>query len=116
VADEDDEMKDTTAEASGINTGSPLRQRSLTPMATLPSFPSPAAPDAPSKSVLALQGLDQALLDAEIVDPATSLPIPSGGEDTTTGLSEKTRKRLKDLGIVELFAGALIQLPLKCLP
>jgi ATP-dependent RNA helicase DDX51/DBP6 len=73
---------------------------------TLPSFPLPAVPDAPSKSVLALQGLDQALVGAEIVDATGLLPIPPDGEDDGgTGLSEKTRKRLLDLGIVELFAG-----------
>ncbi|KAF8071687.1 DEAD-domain-containing protein [Lyophyllum atratum] len=74
------------------------------PPGTLPSFPLPALPDAPSKSVLALQGLDQALVDAELVDPTTLLPIPDGDDDGGTMLSERTRKRLKDLGITELFA------------
>lgn len=81
-------------------------RRSPTPQAALPVFPLPALPDAPSKSVLALQGLDKALVDAEIVDPATTLPVPPEGEaDHVTGLSEKTRKRLHELGITELFAG-----------
>jgi len=71
----------------------------------LPSFPLPALPDAPSKSLLALQGLDQALLGAELVSPSTILPIPSGKDDGGTRLSEKMRKRLRDIGIVELFAG-----------
>ncbi|RDB26213.1 ATP-dependent RNA helicase dbp6 [Hypsizygus marmoreus] len=78
--------------------------RVLTPQAALPSFPLPALPHAPSKSVLAMQGLDQALVDAEIVDPETMLPIPDGEGDGGTMLSEKMRKRLKDLGITELFA------------
>jgi ATP-dependent RNA helicase DDX51/DBP6 len=74
--------------------------------ATLPSFPLPTVPEAPSKSVLAIQGLDPALLDAEIVNPAALSRVPCDGEDDGgTGLSEKTRKRLKDLGITELFAG-----------
>lgn len=78
------------------------------PLPTLPSFPLPALPDAPSKSVLALQGLDQALVGAELVDSTGLLPIPPDGEDDGgTGLSEKMRKRLLDLGIVELFAGKL---------
>ncbi|GLB40165.1 putative DEAD box helicase family protein [Lyophyllum shimeji] len=76
----------------------------LSPPRPLPSFPLPALPDAPSKSVLALQGLDQALVDAELVDPTTTLPIPDGEDDGGTMLSERTRKRLKDLGITELFA------------
>ncbi|KAF7317063.1 ABC protein [Mycena chlorophos] len=72
---------------------------------SLPSFPLPSHPDAPSKSALALQGLDQALVGAELVDAAQLLPIPPDGEDDGgTGLSERMRKRLVDLGIVELFA------------
>ncbi|KAJ6570147.1 DEAD-domain-containing protein [Mycena vulgaris] len=82
------------------------------PLSTLPSFPLPALPDAPSKSVLALQGLDQALVGAEIVDATGLLAIPPDGEDDGgTGLSEKTRKRLLDLGIVELFAVQTSLLP-----
>lgn len=77
------------------------------PLPTLPSFPLPALPDAPSKSDLALQGLDQALVGAELVDAAGLLRIPpEGDDDGGTGLSERTRKRLLDLGIVELFAGS----------
>ena len=49
--------------------------------ATLPSFPLPALPKPPSKSDLAFQGLDQALVDAEIVNPTTLSRIPSDGED-----------------------------------
>lgn len=75
------------------------------PKATLTSFPLPTLPNAPSKTDLALQGLDQALIDAEIVDPGTLMTIPEGEGSGGTGLSEKTRKRLKDLGITELFAG-----------
>lgn len=65
----------------------------------LPQFPRPARPDAPSKATLALQGLDRAVQVAEVVDPATSLPLH------TADLSEKTKSRLNDLGITELFAG-----------
>ena len=65
----------------------------------------PALPYAPSKSVLALQGLDRALVDAEVVLPSKVLPIPSGKDDGGTRLSEKIRTRLKDIGITELFAG-----------
>ncbi|KAJ7454699.1 DEAD-domain-containing protein [Mycena latifolia] len=82
------------------------------PLPTLPSFPLPTHPNAPSKSDLALQGLDQALVGAEIVDATGLLPIPPEGEDDGgTGLSEKTRKRLLDLGIVELFAVQTSLLP-----
>ncbi len=73
--------------------------------ASLPFFPLPALPNAPSKSLLALQGLDQALVDAELVSPSSVLPIPSEKGDGGTRLSERMRKRLRDLGITELFAG-----------
>jgi ATP-dependent RNA helicase DDX51/DBP6 len=80
--------------------------KSPTLPAALPRFPLPTLPNAPSKSDLALQGLDKALVDAEIIDPTTSLAIPSDAEDdTVTGLSERMRKRLTELGICELFAG-----------
>ncbi|KAI5985902.1 P-loop containing nucleoside triphosphate hydrolase protein [Pisolithus marmoratus] len=74
------------------------------PPDSLPLFPSPTAPDAPSKFDLAMQGVDKALLQAEVIDPATVLPVLPPGEDEQTGLSERTRKRLLDLGISELFA------------
>ncbi|KAF8899912.1 P-loop containing nucleoside triphosphate hydrolase protein [Gymnopilus junonius] len=79
--------------------------------ATLPSFPLPALPDAPSKSDLALLGLDQALVDAEIVSPSTVFPIPTGKEAGGTRLSERTRRRLRDIGITELFAVQTALLP-----
>ncbi|EMD34147.1 hypothetical protein CERSUDRAFT_125827 [Gelatoporia subvermispora B] len=81
------------------------RPRSLTPVVALPSFPLPRRPDAPSRSTLALQGLDKALIDAEIVDPTQLSPFDTTPDsDSGTGLSEKMRKRLKDLGVSELFA------------
>jgi len=91
---------------SGEQQPHPISHRSPTPLATLPSFPLPALPNTPPKSVLALQGLGRALVDAEIVDPTTLLPIPlDADDDAGTGLTEKTRRRLKELGIMELFAG-----------
>ncbi|KAF5366978.1 hypothetical protein D9758_003963 [Tetrapyrgos nigripes] len=65
--------------------------------APLPSFPLPALPDAPSKSTLALQGLDRGLVDAEIIAPSTVLSIPSDDSDGGTRLSERMRRRLQDL-------------------
>jgi ATP-dependent RNA helicase DDX51/DBP6 len=104
---------DSEVDASNVELGGQLSQRiphrSSTPLPTLPSFPSHAVPNAPPKSVLALQGLDRALVDAEIVDPTTSLPIPlEGNNDGGTCLTEKTRKRLNELGITELFAGLVV--------
>ncbi|KAI6133524.1 P-loop containing nucleoside triphosphate hydrolase protein [Pisolithus thermaeus] len=51
------------------------------------------------------------MLQAEVIDPATVLPILPSGEDEQTGLSEKTRKRLLELGISELFAVQTALLP-----
>lgn len=86
-----------------------LRPRSRSPKATLPSFSLPVLPDAPSKSVLALQGLDRALVDAELINPTTVLPFSIDvDDDGGTGLSERMRKRLQDVGITELFAGRFL--------
>ncbi|KAG2147649.1 DEAD-domain-containing protein [Suillus clintonianus] len=81
------------------------------PQMSLPVFPLPTLPDAPPKSILALQGLDQALIEAEVVNPSSRLPIIPNGDDTCTGLSEKTRRRLIELGITELFAVQTALLP-----
>lgn len=89
------------------------KSRAQSPSAAvgLPSFPLPVAPDAPSKTTLALQGLDKALLGAEIVDPARTLSINAldAGHDLNAGdlpvISEKMKKRLQELGITEFFAG-----------
>lgn len=83
------------------------------PLPTLPRFPLPRQPEAPSASVLYLQGVDEALIEAEIVDPAKTLPLSiladgdGEGERDESGLSLKTRQRLVQLGILELFAGTL---------
>lgn len=72
----------------------------------LPKFPLPVLPDAPSKVDLALQGLDQALVEAESIDPSHVSPIAAEDEeDTRLGLSVKMRRSLRDLGIQEFFAG-----------
>ncbi|KAK7032834.1 oligomycin resistance ATP-dependent permease YOR1 [Favolaschia claudopus] len=85
---------------------------STAPLPSLPSFPLPALPDAPSKTVLAVQGLDRALFGAEIVNSTSLLPIPiEDQDDGGTGLTERTRKRLSELGIVELFAVQTSLLP-----
>jgi ATP-dependent RNA helicase DDX51/DBP6 len=102
---EDMVMEDVHHNAQHLEQTPHELSRTRSPETTLPSFPLPAIPDAPSKSALALQGLDQALLDAEIVDPTTLMAIRDGEGDGGTGLGEKMRKRLRDLGVTELFAG-----------
>ncbi|KAG2110952.1 P-loop containing nucleoside triphosphate hydrolase protein [Suillus discolor] len=78
---------------------------------SLPVFSLPTLPDAPPKSILALQGLDQALVEAEVVNPSSRLPIIPEGDDVRTGLSERTRRRLIELGITQLFAVQTALLP-----
>ncbi|KAH9856463.1 DEAD-domain-containing protein [Lenzites betulinus] len=92
----------------------PPRPKSLTLPTTLPIFPQPRRPEAPSKTTLALQGLDRALTEAEVVDPATTLALEASQdkEDARTGLSSKMRKRLQELGIAELFAVQTAVVPL----
>lgn len=104
--DDAEAAMDVDAEAPRLEPPSASRAMSP-PTAALPSFPLPKLPHAPSKSVLALQGLDKGLVHAELVDHARVLPIPSGAADHGgTELSERTRCRLLELGITELFAGA----------
>jgi len=76
------------------------------PPPSLPRFPLPSRPRAPEKSELVSQGLDRALARAQLVDPllTTSLSLDEDGGDVS-GLSARTIKRLRDLGITELFAG-----------
>lgn len=75
------------------------------PNRALPRFPLPIRPDAPSKTELAFQGLDRAQIEAELVDPSSTLPINLEPDSDRSVLSLKIRKRLIDLGVNDLFAG-----------
>lgn len=75
------------------------------PVPTLPRFPLPTCPNAPSKTELALQGLNRAQIEAELVDPSSTLPVDLDADNDRSVLSLKTRKRLIDLGVNGLFAG-----------
>lgn len=116
-----DEDKQGDAEEPAASPSSIPHHHSPTPpLPSLPVFPLPVAPDAPSKATLALQGLDKALLTAELIDPTLSVPLDSIDKHVGRSvcqnfqpvLSEKMKKRLRELGIVELFAGALMLLRL----
>ncbi|KAG8783283.1 ATP-dependent RNA helicase dbp6 [Ceratobasidium sp. 428] len=80
---------------------------------TLPSFPLPTQPAPPSKATLALQGLDRAILEAEIIDPASSalVPRPGSTDSTCLELDDRMRERLMELGIENLFAVQTVLLP-----
>jgi len=77
----------------------------------LPRFPLPTLPDAPSKTELALQGLDRAQIEAELVDPNCTLSIDLDADNSQSALSLKIRKRLTNLAVNELFAGISHYLP-----
>jgi ATP-dependent RNA helicase DDX51/DBP6 len=72
------------------------------PIPSLPRFPLPSRLRAPEKSDLVSQGLDRALARAQLVDPqfTTLLSLDEHGGDVT-GLSERTIRRLRDLGITD---------------
>ena len=89
---------------------SPVDEPGLSP--ALPRFPLPTRPDAPSKTELALQGLDKAQIEAELVDPNCTLSIDLDLDNDRSVLGLKTRKRLIDLGVNELFAGISHPFPL----
>ncbi|KAL0574239.1 ATP-dependent RNA helicase dbp6 [Marasmius crinis-equi] len=110
---EDEEPEADEAEDEQVAQDPAAPSRSPSPTAALPSFPLPSLPDAPTESALALQGLDQALIDAEVVDPGVVQPISeaSSQDDVGTKVSEKMRKRLHELGITELFAVQTALLP-----
>ncbi|KAH0833243.1 DEAD-domain-containing protein [Lanmaoa asiatica] len=84
----------------------PSVQRSLAnPAGTLLLFPAPTVPNAPPKSVLAMQGIDKALIHAKVINPTAVTSLSTAEQDPyDTCLSWKTRRRLLDLGISELFA------------
>ncbi len=87
---------------------SPSRSQSPNFVGALPSFPLPTLPNAPSKTDLALQGLDKALVDAEVVWEGSNGPalgLDDDNEGRKLGLSGRMNRRLKELGITDLFAG-----------
>lgn len=83
------------------------RPTSLEQLPALPSFPLPVHPAPPSKATLALQGLDRAILEAEIIDPSSSAPVPRSGQSDplSLGLDDRMRDCLAELGVDSLFAG-----------
>lgn len=131
VSEKEPEVPDV--EQEGINEVDSLLQQqkhnqSASPPPAFPSFPLPVAPDAPSKSTLALLGLDKALLDAQIISPSRNVPLDSIDAERSPEnenenesesrqlpvLSQKMKKRLRELGITEFFAGKfdlLLSLP-----
>jgi ATP-dependent RNA helicase DDX51/DBP6 len=74
---------------------------------TLPSFPLPSQPDAPSAAELGRQGLDAALLAATQVDAQTTMSLDD--ESLKGVINDRLKGRLSGLGVTELFAGSYSQ-------
>ncbi|KDN48626.1 hypothetical protein RSAG8_02613, partial [Rhizoctonia solani AG-8 WAC10335] len=93
---------------------SPSRPTSPVELPALPAFPLPTQPAPPSKAVLALQGLDKAILDAEIIDPKATAQVPAPGKPDPLGLgiNDRMRERLAELGIESFFAGEWTNAPI----
>ncbi|KDN48629.1 hypothetical protein RSAG8_02616, partial [Rhizoctonia solani AG-8 WAC10335] len=91
----------------------PSRPTSPVELPALPAFPLPTQPAPPSKAVLALQGLDKAILDAEIIDPKATAQVPAPGKPDPLGLgiNDRMRERLAELGIESFFAVQTVLLP-----
>lgn len=91
-----------------------------TPSPGLEPFPLPRMAPAPAPEVLDRQGLPAGLEDANFIEQDLRMPISELTESTP--ISERTQKRLKDLGISEFFAvqtallPKLLRLPLTPLP
>lgn len=91
-----------------------------TPSPGLEPFPLPRMAPAPAPEVLDRQGLPAGLEDANFIEQDLRMPLSELTE--TTPISERTQKRLKDLGISEFFAvqtallPKLLRLPLTPLP
>ncbi|KAG9128085.1 ATP-dependent RNA helicase dbp6 [Ceratobasidium sp. 392] len=106
----DEPMQDRATSHSPIPQPPPASPPSLP---ALPSFPLPTQPAPPSKTTLALQGLDRAILEAEVIDPASSAPVPRPGSPSSTcpELDDHMRERLVELGVESLFAVQTVLLP-----
>ncbi|CAE6417686.1 unnamed protein product [Rhizoctonia solani] len=104
--DEDESMTE-------VPSGSSPRPTSPVELPTLPAFPLPIQPAPPSKAILALQGLDKAILDAEVIDPKATarVSIPGERDLLDLGISDRMRERLVELGIESLFAVQTVLLP-----
>lgn len=88
-------------------------------LAGMPTFPLPSGPAKASSKQLSMQGLPAALKDAERVSQELRISIddlhvqsrrknPEEGEDSEQNrLASRIRKRLRDTGVEEFFAGEL---------
>ncbi|KAK8850659.1 hypothetical protein IAR55_004579 [Kwoniella newhampshirensis] len=110
--DEDD--KDGDDSASTADEG-PLKTAESSPP-PLQAFPLPRAAPPPDAAVLARQGLPKGLEDATFVDQSLRIAIDElkvrvSGNKEKQGLSERIRKRLREIEVEEFFAVQAAILP-----
>ncbi|CAG7852587.1 ATP-dependent RNA helicase dbp6 [Serendipita indica DSM 11827] len=77
----------------------------------IPSFPLPSQPLPVSKVEVIRQGMDAAMLQAEIVDASVTESLDVENGNVRKRLSSRMLRRLADLGIKELFAVQTVLLP-----
>ncbi len=107
-ADADDDQVPAVASSSRSRSGSPL-----VPEGTLPSFPLPVGPAKPDAALLSAQGLPSALKDAVLIDEGLRTRIDDlriqrsrkGKEKEREDLDETLKKKLREAGVEEFFAG-----------
>ncbi|KAF9241408.1 DEAD-domain-containing protein [Melanogaster broomeanus] len=73
-------------------TDTDVRREESQPPGIRSPFSQPALPDAPPKSALAMQGLDEAIVHAEVINPSIALPLSSSEVVDGTGLSARNKK------------------------
>jgi ATP-dependent RNA helicase DDX51/DBP6 len=73
----------------------------------LEPFPLPMPVAAPNPEILSRQGLPAGLEDAEFVDQELKVSVDQIGAKSAKGVSERMRKRLKEIGVEDFFAGTL---------
>ncbi|WVF67768.1 hypothetical protein IAT40_002528 [Kwoniella sp. CBS 6097] len=132
--DEAQSEKDSDSDDSDIDSDNEVdgeertRSKSSSSPPPLEAFPLPRMAPAPDAAVLARQGLPQGLQDAEFIDQnlrvkVDELNIPAvgahSGEEKVV-LSDRIKRRLKEMGVEEFFAvqAAILPhlLPLRLLP
>lgn len=120
----DDEPMEEDADDSDHSeeepTDIPDLPRQRTPSPGLEPFPLPRMAPAPAPEILDRQGLPAGLEDANFIEQDLRMPLSELTDSTP--ISERTQKRLKELGISEFFAvqtallPKLLRLPLTPLP
>jgi ATP-dependent RNA helicase DDX51/DBP6 len=111
--EDDDEAKAMASGDEGDVPDLPTRNGSPSPPPLQP-FPLPRMAPAPSDTVLSRQGLPTGLADATFIEQDARLGVSDLAESLSAGsagLSERTQKRLADLGVTDLFAVQAAMLP-----